>query len=279
MDILSKLEKVEIQITDRFPAGDMEYCIKVEQDYQDAFHVFSEFAYIAEETNTRIRAFTDKLYAHPVGDFKEEVSDCSESFIDKICAYFREKYAVTIEAPDWEIIEHDEYGRQTSKRYDIIPLQTILDSIYAQMGGLSFEEKAFDELKAGARKAITTYSGKTKYALKGVKLIVDSFYHSHKDSIFERYEASVEEKHRAFFRALSHFEYGTYDLAQKYQFLCGWRIRENEGVYDKHDISSSVISSIKVFKNGKVEFAFKDYRTAEKFMETYFPGIPQQSAA
>ena len=147
------------------------------------------------------------------------------------------------------------------------------------MGGMSFEEKAFNELKEDAREVVTTYRGKSKYRIQGTKLIIDEFYQSRKDSILERYMATTELKHLSFFKALTHFEYDYYDISQKYKFLCDYRLDENNGVYDKHVISSSVISTIKVYKNGKVEIEFKDYITVIKFMDTYFPGIPQAAAA
>lgn len=279
MDILSKLAQVEIQITDRFPAEDMEYCRQAERDYQDAFCIYSEFSFFATDTNERIRALPKGPYTRLVDECHDKISECSERFINMICSHFREKYSVRIDNLRWEVVDHDKRGRRTEARHDIVPLQDILDSVYEQMGGMSFEEKAFDELKADAREAVINYHDNSKYIIKGVKLIVDEFYWSHKCRIFERYEADVENKHRAFFRALSHFEYGSYDLARKYNFLCEWRISEQKGAYDKHEISSSIITSIKVFKNGKVEFEFKNYHTAVEFMEIYFPGIPQKTAA
>ena len=91
--------------------------------------------------------------------------------------------------------------------------------------------------------------------------------------------ADVELHHFSFFKALTHFEDDYYDISQKYRFLCDYKIDEKNGVYDKHIISSSVINFIRIYKNGKVEFEFKDYKTVIKFMDKYFPGIPQAAAA
>ena len=258
----------------------MEYCKQAEKDYEEAYNVYSEFSYIAEETNKQIVAFPDKLYIQFIDNSKDKIYDCSEKFIDTICGYFRKKYAITVEAPSWKIEDEDERSRRNiKKRYDIVPLQYILDSVFEQMGGMSFEEKAFNELKETAKEAVINYHGVTKYRLQGVKLVIEDFYASHIDYICKRYMASVQLKHRSFFKALTHFEYGDYYISQKYNFLCDYQLDEKRGVYDKHIISSSIINNIRVYKNGKMEIEFKDYKTVKKFMDIYFPGVPQKKSA
>ena len=278
MDLLDKLDKVEIKTIDRFPPDDMEYCRQAEKDYHDAYNIYSEFSYLSEDVSESIGALADKLYIQKIEDSKDKVYDCNERFISKICGYFRKKYAVTVDAPSWKITEELSY-RNPKERYDAVPLKYILDSVYEQMGGMSFEEKAFLELKEDAKEALTTYHDKkSKYRIKGTKLVIDDFYASHKSHIWERYMASVQAKHHAFFKALTHFEYDDYYISQKYNFLCDYQLDEDKGVYDKHFISSSVIDTIKLYKNGKIEIDFKDHKTVAKFISTYFPGIPQAAA-
>ena len=279
MDLLSKLDKVNIQIIDRFPPEDMEYCRQEDQTYQEIYSIYSEVAFIAEEANARLKAFPGSLYVQMVDENKGKVYECNERFINMICGYFKKKYAVKIEPPDWLTNYEDSSHRHTKKRYDMVPLRYILDNVYDQMGGMSFEEKAFSELKEDARDAVVKYNGDSKYSVCGIRLVIESFYSSQKDYVWKRYMASVEPKHHAFFKALTHYEYGYYDVSQKYGFLCGYRIDENEGAYEKHPISSTIINSVRVYKNGKVEIEFKDYATAVKFMDIYFPGLPQQAAA
>ena len=279
MELLEKLDKIEIKTIDRFPPADMEYCRQAEKDYHDAYNIYSEFSYIVEEINESIAVLSDKLYIQKIDDNKDKVYDCNTRFISKICAYFRNKYSVSIENPEWEIIEEQHGYKKKKEKYGAVPLKYILDSVYEQMGGMSFEEKAFNELKESAGNALRTHHGKSKYSVKGTKLIVEDFYNSYKHSVWERYMATVEKKHNSFYTALTHFEYGWYDISQKYSFLCDYRIDENSGVYDKHCFSSSVINSIRVYKNGKLEIDFKDYKTVMRFIDIYFPGIPQQKAA
>ena len=144
---------------------------------------------------------------------------------------------------------------------------------------MSFEEKAFSEVKENVREAVTNYRGASKYRIQGVKLVIDDFYRSYRDHIWGRYMANVEARHHAFFKALTHFEYSYYDISQKYSFLLDYRLDEENGVYDKHVISSEIISYIKIYKNGKIEITFKNYTTVKKFLDKYFPGIPQKAAA
>lgn len=278
MDLLNKLDMVEIRVTDRFPAEDMQFCRMEEARYQESYAIYSEVVFVLKDAVSRLGATAENTYAQRLDDHEDKLYDCNERFIHKICGYFRKKYSVAIENPEW-MTGYEEWGRTHKKeRYDMVPLQYILDSIFDQMGGLSFEEKAFAELKEGALQALVTYSGKSKYRIQGDRLIIDEFYWSHKDRIWERYMASVDSKHHSFFKALTHFEYDDYFIHQKYGFLSDYRIDEKDGVYDKHLLSSTVISSIKVFKNGKVEVEFKNYSTAVRFMNTYFPGIAQKAA-
>jgi hypothetical protein len=278
MDILSKLENIEFQITDRFPLEDMEHCRREELVYQEVYHICSEVAFISEAANVKLKDFTHCPYVQTLDDNMDKVYACSERFIGEVCGYFRKKYAITIDAPIWKTSQEESGRKHKRERYDVVPLQYILDSVYDQMGGMSFEEKAFVELLEDAKGSVTAYNGDSKYVIRNSKLVIDEFYWSHKDSIWERYMANVDSSHRSFFKALTHFEYGYYDVSQKYGLLCGYRIDEKEGSYDKHVISSTIVHTIKVFKNGKIEVEFKDYGTAVKFMETYFPGIPQQEA-
>ena len=278
MDLLSKLENVDIQIIDRFPPDDMEYCRHEEQQYQEVYGIYSEVAFICKDANSKLETYPGDLYIQSVDDNAEKVYKWNKRFISRICGYFRHKYAVSIDDPNWTA--RDEESRRNDRdRDDIVPLQYILDSVYEQMGGMSFEEKAFNELKADAKDAVVSYSGKSKYAIKGTRLVIDDFYHSYKCHIFKRYQARVEAKHKAFYKVLSHFEYGSYEISHKYDFLCGWELDERDGVYDKHEIYSSIVKSLKIFKNGKVEVEFKDYMTIVKFMDIYFPSVPQQAAA
>jgi len=280
LDLFSKLEKVELQAADKFPAEDMEYCRKTESAYQEVYGIYDDIAKRCTEAISKAKNMLGPRYVKDIVDNVEPVHSCNERFIAQICLYFREKYKISIDCPSWSVTRKNEYAREISEpEYEPVPLQYILDSIYEQMGGMSFAEKAFDEVKTAAKEAVLAHKGQSKYLLRGAKLIIESFYFSRKGSIGERYKARVENEHRAFFKALSHFEYGSFDLSQKYLFLCQWEIDEKNGVYDKHDIHSTVISSVKVFKNGKLEIEFKDYQTAVRFMETYFPGIPQQAAA
>ena len=280
MELLQKLDKVEIKTIDRFPPADMEYCRRAEKDYQDAYNIYSEFSYIVEEINESISALGDKLYINKIDDNKDKVYKCNKEFIRKICRYFREKYSVSVENPEWETVEENHGYKEKNENYDAVPLKYILDSVYEQMGGMSFEEKAFNELKEGAKEALTDYRGKSKYFIQGKKLIVEKFYNSHIYYMSKKYKATVESKHRFFFTALTHFEYGWYEISQKYGFLCNnYQISESSGVYDKHFLSSTVINTVRLYKNGKVEIDFKDYRAVKKFMDKYFPGVPQAAAA
>jgi hypothetical protein len=283
-ELLAKLDNVEIQTTDRFSPVDMEYCRQTEREYQQIHQIYSEVAFIIDDANSKIKSFPKFPYATSINECKKLICDCNENFIHSICRYFKEKYSVSINNPKWPMTETFDYEddndnyfdkKGNPKKYEIVPLSYILDDIYNQMGGLSFEEKGFNEVLAYVRSAVTTYKGEISYSLKGKKLIIDQFYWSHKCHIFNRYEATVSDHHKGFFKALSHYEYGYFDIAQKYDFLCGYDIKESNGVYDKHDISSSVISSLKVFKNGKLEIEFNDYDKAVKFVKTYLPGIPQ----
>jgi len=280
MDLFDKLDKTEIKTTDRFPEADMEFCRQAEKEYHDAYNVYSELSYLIEEINDSIQCLSEKTYIQKIDDCKDKVYGCNKKFIRNICGYFKQKYSVSIDEPDWKIIKEDKWGYKTKKdKEEAVTLQYILDSVYEQMSGMSFEEKAFHELKEDARESMTTHQGKSKYCVRGKKLVVDEFYWSHKDYVWGRYTASIDKKHRSFFKALTHFEYKRYEISNKYDFLCDYKIDEETGVYDRHYISSSVIEAIKLYKNGKVEIDFKNNRTAMSFINTYFPGVPQQTAA
>jgi hypothetical protein len=145
------------------------------------------------------------------------------------------------------------------------------------MGGMSFKEKALNEIKEGMRDIFyNSYRNKYDLAIKKNKIVFDRFYASHKCSIWNRYKASVNQSHTKFFQALSHFEYGDMFFHPAYNAFTGcYEIDEETGIYDKHPIHSSIVSSIKVFKNGKVEIEFADSEKARVFAKEYCGYVEQ----
>lgn len=280
-NLIDKLDSVKIQITDKFPQEDMEFCREQWQAYKAAFELYHALFMTADEVNVNLQALTDKTYVfQKLADNAAALRRINSRFISTICSYFAKKYSVSISEPEWTNIVENKYGRENSeKKLEIVPLDVILDNIFEQMGGMSFEDKAFEEMKSAAKKAVSFYDGGSKYIIKGVKLIIEDFYNSYKSRIFERYEASVYSEHKAFFQALTHFESSLFMINGSYRFLCGYDISEKNGDFDKHEIHSEVVRSIKVFKNGKLEVEFKDYVTARRFMDTYFPGLPPKEVA
>jgi len=283
LSLLDKFNTVEVTAADRFSPDDMAFCEEEEKIYKEAHKIHTDilvsaYAFFEKyEKNSQTRKCYVSEYSGGkdcagINNYRNNVMDTNQNFISNICNYFAKKYNVTIEKPKWEAINNEYFGNNRLEvSLDIMPLNFVLDSIFQQMGGRTFTEKALDEIKSSVKKCVyTEYNNKWKMAIKGVKLHIDGFYSSGFCNIYKRYEISIKEKNNAFFKALTHFEYNSAYIDSKYDKYTGnYTIREETGIYDKHAVISSVISTIKVYKNGKVEFEFIDSAKARLFAKNY----------
>lgn len=150
--------------------------------------------------------------------------------------------------------------------------EDILDQIFIQLGGFSFQEKALNELKQKAHDAAwNRYYGNKCYEQKKA-VISFSHYACSFDSWHEEYyhgehEIQLTDGMKNIIRALAYFECGdTSSIPWTLNTLLGY----NWTTYNTEmQLGLEKLKSVKCFKNGRVDIRFTSEAFAREFAETF----------
>ena len=192
--------------------------------------------------------------------------------------YFNEKYSVTISTD--AIKEHlipaepDPYrcDMDTSKEYhrnlrDLsLHYEDVVDQMFIQLDGLSFVERAFQELRTKCHKAAYWSNSNAGYDRKGDTLRFGGYFCSC-DERWGHEEWRLAERMQDIFTAVAHYETNTFG-----RFPAGF-----SELLGYSDVSTSQFQfptcqklvQLRMFKNGRVDLKFKTASIAKEFAETY----------
>lgn len=190
MGLLDKLEQVEIKADSRLPEDDLMFCETQQQAYDESRRAFRE---IRRQWKKAIQAQKDLLgtssdgllpyfgsnYRFGVTDINRELEKLHSKFISELTRHFNTKYRMTISAE--AIQEHliptepdpHKCDKDTSNEYHrtlralSLHYEDVVDQMFIQLDGLSFVERAFQELRTKCSKAAHSYNGKSRYDSKG----------------------------------------------------------------------------------------------------------------
>ena len=150
---------------------------------------------------------------------------------------------------------------------DFIDYHAVLDKIFDQLGGMSFEEKAIKEVKDKLKeKCYNGYRDTWEIKVKGNKFTYTGGYCS-KDKYFDYYNFGSTEWLRAFIDALAFNTYGektqVYSLNHLYS---SYSIRLEEDDFQNGFSAPEVgVKHVKLFKNGRIDVTFTDAEFCRKF--------------
>lgn len=256
MDLLQRLEAVEIDHTSRISHEDEEFCLNEQNSYEIAWKTL-EKAY--ESVNKLLLDFSIKdKYIRKYGvvsEIEKARKECNEAFISAITIYFSKKYNV----------EFDSSSIYKSSFEQLITFEEVLDHLFEQLGGYSFAEMANEQIKEKIKESVY------KFEVKKHTLHLPNFlYFDNWFGLSLSYRS--EGKLKKLFDALMLFENGmpssSYALDQiKYELKEG---SNNQTIFDKYSFDIfSKIKSFKTFKNGKVSIEFHSMEFANEFANTY----------
>lgn len=241
-------------------------------------------------------------------DFTKVIIGVHDTFIKTIFNYFIKKYGVDLEIKSAEEIlgfekpekNHDSYWgfrgctdeeiekiKKKNEEYEKsldeyrdkvilaeINFNNIIDDIFIQLDGYSFADRSKKEIIDNCKNACFNEYRKFNYAeLKKDKIVIETGFHSHFDTIWKEYEAETDNNSfKAIMRALSFF-----DSEERYTSIySGWLCefvfyskKEKDGIYGIHTVASNKIESFKFYKNGKWEVKFNSQDEAQKFFDMY----------
>ena len=168
-DIINTFDNIEINNNSRISADDEEFCKKEQEQYTKAVNVLNKIReVIQQDLNIDImadRAMSTQKSNNAYLDYYSfrELTDVfysrKDSFIHNIITHFTNKYKITIDS--YKVC--DKY-----KKVDV-DYNILLDEIFLQLGGFSFNEKAIDEIKQKAKTPLyyNRYRNYWNYEIKG----------------------------------------------------------------------------------------------------------------
>ncbi|WP_431818827.1 hypothetical protein [Bacillus pumilus] len=257
MNLLQKLEAVEIDHTSRISQEDEQFCLNEQKSYEIAWKTL-EKAY--ESVNTLLLDFSIKdKYIRKYGvvsEIEKAREECNDAFIRAITIYFSKKYNV----------EFDSSSIYKSYSFEqLITFEKLLDHLFEQLGGFTFDEMANQQIKNKINEAVYKFEVK-KHTLH----LPDFLYFEDWFGLSLSYRS--EEKLDKLFDALMLFENGmpssSYAMDQiKYELKEGFN---KHAIFDKYSFDIfSKIKSFKTFKNGKVSIEFHSLELANEFANKY----------
>lgn len=288
MSLLDKFAAVEVKAESRISPSDKDFCIVHQEAYDHLRKALTELLEFVEE---RIRV-REAIVKRAEPDFsisafgsvspakiRNELMESHEDFISKLTYHFSSKYNVTLDSNAIKEIlvpkkpsngcysrnkaEWDAYVQEMSTMR--ITYESILDQIFVQLGGCSFQDKALNELKEAAHVgAWNRYHGIKCYEQKKAVITFTS-YACHWDTWYSGPHISLSDSMKSIVRAVSHFETGTMDyLPWGFRELCGYSFERSE-----FDLDMDKVKSVKCFKNGRVDIRFTSEAYAREFIELY----------
>lgn len=299
MSLLDKFNSIEVKADTRISEHDREFCVAYHEAYvkgrtalkslrQSVEEYLNEQQSIIsrvvpkDEMYDRSFFLGDSVHAH---DITNNLRNSHRVLISALVSYFERTYKVSLEADKIEEVllpkEPDRYSSYNSAEYKEyygaventeLKYEDILDQIFIQLGGFSFQEKALNELKQKAHDAAwNRYYGNKCYEQKKA-VISFTHYACSFDSWHEEYhhgehEIQLTDGMKNVIRALAYFECGdTSSIPWTLNTLLGY----NWTTYNTEmQLGLEKLKSVKCFKNGRVDIRFTSEAFAREFAETF----------
>ena len=293
MGLLDKLEQVEIKADSRLPEDDLMFCETQQQAYDESRRAFREIrrywkkALQAQKdllgtSSDRSLPYFGSNYRFGITDINRELEKLHSKFISELTRHFNTKYRMTISVDT--IQEHliptepDPYkcDKDTNNAYHrtlralALHYEDVVDQMFIQLDGLSFVERAFQELRTKCHKAAYWSNSNAGYDRKGDTLRFGGYFCSC-DERWGREEWRLAERMQDIFTAVAHYETNTFG-----RFPAGF-----SELLGYSDVSTSQFQfptcqklvHLRMFKNGRVDLKFKTAALAKEFAETYLDSL------
>ena len=144
--------------------------------------------------------------------------------------------------------------------------EDVVDQMFIQLDGLSFVERAFQELRTKCYKAAHSYNDKPSYDSKGDTLRFGGYFCTC-DEKWGREDWSLADRMKDVLVVVAHFETNTFGCKPAgFSELLGYS-DVSTPVFQFPDCQKLI--QLRMFKNGRVDLKFKTASIAKEFAETY----------
>lgn len=290
MSLLDKFSAVEIKTDSRISEEDRDFCQKHQKAYLEARESLlalkklwkelydSQMAImesISESEYTRERYI--RIEGLSTSSLTGKLELLPDLFITSLVLYFNDKYHVSVKADeikkvllpespkyDWEKSRSKEYHKKM--REFALRYEDVVEQIFVQLGGRTFEQRALDELKAKCHSfSWSTYNNKAEYEIKNDTIQFTS-YACYYESWMSRCIWKINDGMKDVLRALAHFETQQLDyLPKDIAFLVGY----DDKCSSAYDFDYEKLKRIRMFKNHRVDVKFASKELAHQFAEQY----------
>ncbi len=281
MGLLDKFETVEVSADKRLSEADIAFCRRQQLAYEKMRSVLLKIADLLDEaikeqheilkddTNEDWNPYWDPCPA--IGGrccdgeaVRDDARRNGEHFASTIVSYFRRKYHVELDSSEiCNCLGCDVCD--TVLRYE-----SIVDAIFVQMGGYSFEERAMHELLKDCWDLTHIKDWRTgeyteRFTIKGRTLRLNMPCVRHNEWLPGRYD--IPTNTWTILEALGHYSGGKRGIGDRY--FPELYFHSAEGDTFVPAVQMDEVKQIKLFKNGHMAIEFRDAGTAKGFAKNY----------
>lgn len=293
MNLVEKINQVKIKADTRISGADRAFCERQQRAYDAAREALRELDFTWTDCISQQKMILDgeQAYTYYLGNdcnlktacFRDELERLHEHFINRLTSYFARTYSVDLSAQsiterllpsnsskgifEREKAEEAEAAYHKAMRELALRYTDVLDQIFIQLGGRSFQERAFWEIQQRCCSAVwNTYKNEPQYVQQ--KDIIHFYCHfCGCDADWTPPRWSMTDRAKNVLWGVVHFETGSYTMvpAVLSDFFSYRDVRQ--ACTDFHGYSK--LRQIRLFKNGRMDIRFASSELAEQFIDIY----------
>lgn len=298
MDLLEKFDAVKIMPNARIPEADRLFCETHQRAYETARSCFTEMLYMwddilsvqkeilseVETDSGRLHAYLPKSGSFDISSdaFHKHITSLHHSFIQNVVVHFNKKYHMTLDSstvsesllPREPDIKHGNWKQEKEaiEEYQdkleslILRYEDIIDLLFVQLNGHTFQEQAIFELKNKCHGAVWSSSQNPEFELKKDTLRLTSFACSYSNWYSSR-PWELSEGTKNVLRGIAHYETGTFSIYPQSlsDLLAEYRIDNDVIPFS----GCEKVKQLKMFKNRRVDIKFTTAGYASQFVSEY----------
>lgn len=298
MDLLEKFNAVEVKTDDRITQRDKDFCEQHQAAYENAVTSYTEMLRLWLTLDERQKELLGDAQGEHYDRYlcgredvrinnygvKSHVDELHRLFIQTIIEHFCESHG--IELNEYRIMDAllknpDDLLKPLEEKWSDMPRQrtpiryeTIVDLIYEQMDGQSFDEFAMSQLKDNCYNAVRGF-GRDAVEVERKKAVIrlrGRFCHMYLN--YGREEWSVQERLKSILKAAAYYETGEFgNIPERL-----WELIKGETLHYGYVMFTDCqkISELQMYKNGRVDLSFSSEDSAREFFNVF---LAQDAAA
>ncbi len=301
MDILEKFAVVEVQTDDRITENDKRYCETQQKAYETAISSFLELSFFWSDMEKAQRELLgEKNCLNYLSSrngpsisqqsIEQHIKSLHSDFILNLVRYFNSAYHVSVDSSEvaGAILPKDPQEswrgnyRELEKLEELcaaykeqmqsltVRYQDVVDQIILRLDGLSFAERAFQELYTKCHNAAwNPYDQKPKFQRKKDTICFSGYFCRFRDWPYDGWE--IEDGMQEILRGAAHFETDNYGvLPAGFSGLLGYdNVQESVIEFP----TCEKVKQMKLFKNNRVDLKFSSPEFAERFIDKYLGAV------